>query len=189
MNQTSDREKHLQKILSSTSSRKLIVAGPGTGKTYTFEQALKHSGETNNLVLTFINRLVKDLDLRLSKYATVCTFHKFCVGIMRKYYQDWHMTAVLCDIIAEDIKADNDKTNAKKLRQLFYEIEDDHPHFKKYLERATYYKAYSFNDSVYRLVEKAKRRPAILGNYDNILIDEFQDFSKSEVELIKLLET
>jgi superfamily I DNA/RNA helicase len=68
-------------------------------------------------------------------------------------------------------------------------LEENDPQFKKYLKRALYYKAISFNDLIYRVLKKAIVEPNIFSNYDNILIDEFQDFSALEVEFIKQLES
>jgi len=57
---SAERKAAVDKILADTAPLKLIVAGPGTGKTHTFKQLL--SGDRrDNLVLTFINLLVKDL--------------------------------------------------------------------------------------------------------------------------------
>lgn len=57
-----------QQILDSESQRKLVVAGPGTGKTFLFRKLLEQaSGERDDrLVLTFINNLKDDLDRKRS---------------------------------------------------------------------------------------------------------------------------
>ncbi|MDD2230499.1 MAG: AAA family ATPase [Candidatus Cloacimonetes bacterium] len=182
--QHADRQDYTQGIIDSTASKKVIVAGPGTGKTTAFEAILKQSGSQNNLVLTFINRLVNDLNCRLSDYATVRTLHKFCMGIFHRQYPDWYMVSVLSDIISED-------TGVKKeiFDELFHRLDETNPLFRLYLKRAAYYKAISFNDSVYRVLKKATLTPSIILDYDNILIDEFQDFSALEVAFIKQLES
>lgn len=179
-----DRQAYTQSIIDSTASKKVIVSGPGTGKTTTFELILKKSGSKNNLVLTFINRLVNDLECRLSDNAKVSTLHKFCMGIFNRQFPDWYMVSVLCDIISED-------TGVKKdtFEELFHKLDETNPLFKLYLKRASYYKAISFNDSIFRVLKKATITPSIIPDYDNILIDEFQDFSALEVEFIKQLES
>ena len=183
-NQEIDRQKYIQKILNSTSSKKIIVAGPGTGKTSMFEYILKKSGSQNNLVLTFINRLVNDLSLRLGNYAKVSTLHKFCLDVFYNLFPNWHMVSDLVNIISED-------TGVKKdlFEELFHKVEENDPRFKLYLERALYYKAISFNDLIYRVFKKAIVEPNVFSHYDNILIDEYQDFSALEVEFIKQLES
>lgn len=77
-------------IVNSGSHKKLIVAGPGTGKTFTFEQALRRaiadSGEeSKGLALTFIRNLVADLSEALSDVADVFTFHGFCKHQMHRH--------------------------------------------------------------------------------------------------------
>lgn len=181
--QQADRQAYSQLIIDSEVTKKVIVAGPGTGKTTTFEGILKRSGSTNNLVLTFINRLVADLICRLDQYATVMTLHKFCMGIFHQQYPQWFMVGALTKIIGED-------TEIKETiyERLFHTLDESNPLFKLYLQRALYYKAISFNDSIYRVIRKASVNPSIIPNYEKILIDEFQDFSVLEVEFIKMLE-
>lgn len=55
------RAEALRRILESDARQKLIVAGPGTGKTYTFQQVLA-AIEGRGLAMTFLLGLVKDLD-------------------------------------------------------------------------------------------------------------------------------
>jgi hypothetical protein len=49
-------------------------------------------------------------------------------------------------IISEDTGVKEDIFN-----ELFHKLDERNPLFKLYLKRATYYKAISFNDSIYRL--------------------------------------
>jgi superfamily II DNA or RNA helicase len=55
-------------ILNSKSVKKLIVAGPGTGKTFIFKKLITGVGGTpkSTIVLTFINTLKADLHKSLS---------------------------------------------------------------------------------------------------------------------------
>jgi superfamily II DNA or RNA helicase len=52
------------RVLASKSRRKLVVAGPGAGKTYLFRELLKSADGSSEqrLVLTFINTLKDDLE-------------------------------------------------------------------------------------------------------------------------------
>jgi hypothetical protein len=61
----------INRILDSTSHRKLIVAGPGTGKTLLFRRVL--DGGPQPLVLTFINNLKAELDAKLGPKTVVKT--------------------------------------------------------------------------------------------------------------------
>jgi predicted NACHT family NTPase len=47
-----EREKYLKAILSSKAQKRIIVAGPGTGKTFTFSEVLKLKKESNNIAMT-----------------------------------------------------------------------------------------------------------------------------------------
>lgn len=64
-------------IVNSGAGKKLIVAGPGTGKTYNFRRALEAAGG-GGLALTFIKALVVDLERDLGDLAQVNTFHGYC---------------------------------------------------------------------------------------------------------------
>lgn len=69
------RQQHVDAIISSTAKNKLVVAGPGTGKTFLFQKILE--GKTNTLTLTFVNALVEDLSLELFGLSDVRTLHSF----------------------------------------------------------------------------------------------------------------
>lgn len=56
------------------------MAGPGTGKTYTFGQIFRNSGEGEYLALTFIRKLKIDMAAELEELAEVKTFHEYCRG-------------------------------------------------------------------------------------------------------------
>ena len=58
-----ERQRHVDAVLNSPARHKVVVAGPGTGKSHLFKQILR--GKKNALTLTFINALVADLALDL----------------------------------------------------------------------------------------------------------------------------
>ena len=77
----------LERILTSESSRQIIVAGAGTGKTFTFKQLLERvSGDS--LAITFINALAIDMAKELGGLADTRTFHSFCRKILHKVESD-----------------------------------------------------------------------------------------------------
>ena len=76
--QEQERGKCLEGILNSNAERKLIVAGPGTGKTFTFKKVLERNPDSTNLAMTFIRRLVRDMEKEIGLYAEVKTFHGYC---------------------------------------------------------------------------------------------------------------
>jgi ATP-dependent exoDNAse (exonuclease V) beta subunit len=56
-----------------------------------------------------------------------------------------------------------------------------------YLQRANYYDAVSFDDSVFRAYEALRQNPKQVEAFDLVLVDEFQDFNRLEAEFIRLL--
>ncbi len=64
--------------------KKLIIAGPGTGKTHTFK-ALINQNPGKNLVMTFINNLVADLRADLGGIADVNTFHGYSRHLLHSF--------------------------------------------------------------------------------------------------------
>jgi superfamily I DNA/RNA helicase len=100
-------------IVNSGALKRLIVAGPGTGKTYTFKQALskaiRDSGAADKgLALTFIRNLVADLAEALSDVADVFTFHGFCKHQMHRHgvaglQEGWDYYPALIEVMAADL--------------------------------------------------------------------------------------
>src|SRR6266849_5117746 len=78
-----DRDECVMKIVESTSPRKLIVAGPGTGKTTAFRGALDGNPEDNR-VLTFIRNLRDGLEAGLGDKAKVQTLHGYADHILHR---------------------------------------------------------------------------------------------------------
>src|SRR5260370_27576048 len=83
---SAEREKHVEDILGSTSPKKVVVAGPGTGKTHLFREILK--GKTNTLTLTFVNALVEDLSLELYELSDVRTLHSFARQLLTRLWKN-----------------------------------------------------------------------------------------------------
>ncbi len=74
-------------ILESRSRKKLVVAGPGTGKTFLFRRLLETSpGERDQrLVLTLINNLKDDLDRSLGHLTQTYTLHGYCQHLLYRH--------------------------------------------------------------------------------------------------------
>lgn len=87
-----------KKAVQTTEGRVLILAGAGSGKTSVLTHRIAHLIENNNvpasaiLGLTFTNkaaaemrqRVAKLLNPKLAKQVTLCTFHSFCMQVLRE---------------------------------------------------------------------------------------------------------
>ncbi len=78
------REAAIDNILKNKSEKKVVVAGPGTGKTYLFEELFASKEGANKLTLTFINALVEDLSLELRGISDVKTLHSYALSCFRE---------------------------------------------------------------------------------------------------------
>jgi len=169
------------------------VAGPGTGKSYTFKEIIESEEFKNRkiLILSFINKLVDDLSKEFEKFKNVrvSTLHAFAKQELEKNIGDVDLDQDLDDIISEDyfyLVKKNINYGHK-----FCENNLDKDEEKFYKERKDFYRydknLYSFNSIIHLFNIIFSKHESKIPKYDLILIDEFQDFNASEYELIKLL--
>ena len=183
------------RILQSISRKKLVVAGPGTGKTFLFRKLLEASpgGRNQRLVLTFINNLKDDLDRSLGELAQTFTLHGYCQHLLYRHAElrDGLSAAFKCypglvSLIKKDWEWLRDSQAPKFVEAMRHlDCSDDHEAF--YLDRANYYDAVDFDDSVYRTYRQLAEHPSLVPPYELVLIDEFQDFNQMEAGIIDLL--
>lgn len=187
-----ERKQCLDQILASDSPRKLIIAGPGTGKTHTFK-ALINQNPGKNLVMTFINNLVRDLRDDLGEVADVNTFHGYSKHLLHKFGAPGISTKVhyypyLTKLMAEDLTLiEGSETTPGIIDAAFLDMDDSKGVIGKATRIGDYYDAVSHNDSVYRVVKAFEQKPILIPEYTQIVVDEYQDFSLLEVSLLKLL--
>jgi len=184
----------LERILKSSSRKKLVVAGPGTGKTHLFKMLLESvPGESKRgLVLTFINNLKLDLEQSLSDLAGVFTLHGYCQSLLRRrsglrggLTRDFRCLPGLASIIKMDwtyIRGGSAPAFVDLMRNL---ENDDRIDF--YLARGNYYNAVDFDDSVFRIHRALNQNRGRVDDYELVLIDEYQDFNRMEAALIDIL--
>jgi superfamily I DNA/RNA helicase len=180
--QSAERTRCLKAVLESTASKKLIVAGAGTGKTFTFSELLGQSAETSNLALTFIRKLVEDMEASFGASAEVKTFHAFCKKVLHQQNGGIELAPYLPRIIESDanLLGENFTGFDTKIRTL----DEGSAEVAFYLRRGDYYSVIGFDDAVYRLYKAIQSNPAIVPQYDQIVVDEFQDFNPLEVAFI-----
>lgn len=186
INQPEKRKQLLDAILESDSPRKLIIGGPGTGKTYVFGELFRKFAPANNLALSFIRKLVNDMDQEFGNIAEVRTFHSYCKKLLHKRFGGVELIPFLTQIIEEDASS-IDFINTD-FRNAFQHLREEAPEIKYYLQRGNYYRAVSFDDSVFKVYQAVKNDQLELPKFDQIVIDEFQDFNRLETEFIDLLE-
>jgi superfamily I DNA/RNA helicase len=179
-------------VLKSTSRKKLVVAGPGAGKTTLFRKLLEQQESTreSHLVITFVNNLKADLERSLGDLSEVYTLHGYCQSLLHKHEAlrrglgaDFMCYPNLISLIKKDwewLQGSDAPLFVKHMRGL--DLADDQYEF--YLSRSNYYDAVDFDDSVYRVYERMHADPQTVPAYGLVLIDEFQDFNKMEASVI-----
>lgn len=183
------RAEHSQKVIDSDSRKRLVMAGPGTGKSFLFQQVAKKLKKENRnkiLVLTFINELVKDLSVDMHGLAEVSTLHSFAA---KKLRSNQSICMNLMAVIEQDYSKEFDQDLGYSLTEALSNLDiDDKQSGLDYLAtRRGYYKAYDATMIVYDLVKLYESDTNAIPEYDLIMIDEFQDFNELEAKLIELL--
>lgn len=180
-----ERQKHIDLILDSKSDKKIIVAGPGTGKTYLFQEVLK--SKKKSLTLTFINSLVEDLSLELYGLSDVKTLHSFARSELGKAIKGG---VKVFSKLSEVIKDDSKILLGREIDfdPLFHNKEDENEDIEFYKKRKKYYdNHYGYSDIIYALVKHFEKRNDRIPIYEQVVVDEFQDFNNLEVALIDQL--
>ncbi len=188
--QEEDRRRYLEQIINSPAKRKIIVAGAGTGKTTTFQELLKRKND-KALALTFINNLADDLENKLKGLAKSRTFHRYCKKLLHRAPLDginarFHFFPQLPKIIKSDEQIlFGRKSNFDEAFQSLIEYDG---RIDFYIARANFYNAVGFNDSVYRVLQYFRSGKCKPPQYEQVVIDEFQDFNRLEVAFIEEIE-
>jgi superfamily I DNA/RNA helicase len=181
-------------IVESDAEKKLVVAGPGTGKTFTFRKALEAcAGE--GLALTFIRNLVRDLDEALGAIAGVFTFHGFCKHQLHRnpvegLRKNWHYYPPLMDLISYDLDLMNGPSPTyRQIERALHALDDGEGFITAALDVGNYYNAVAHTDLVYRVLRHFEHHEEAIPEYPLIVVDEYQDFSLLETSFIALLAT
>lgn len=187
-------EQSRERIINSKAAKKVVAAGPGTGKTTLFKHLTGRKGIDKDrcLALTFLNNLKYELEDKLCDSASVYTFHGYCY---RCLHRDPKLRAGLTDcfqffpklgaLVATDWEV-RFSTKAPDFADHFQNLRFGEG-LSFFLTRSEYYNAVAYDDSVYRVYQVAKERPDCREVYDLLIIDEYQDFNLLEVSYLNLL--
>jgi hypothetical protein len=182
----SERAASLDAIVNSPDPKKVVVAGPGTGKTFTFKELLKQT-EPPTLVLTFIRNLVADLDRAVGATADVRTFHGFARWLLhsRGIIPGVHYYPFLPEIIESDIFwAGPAEVSIDQIEDALRSLDESNPVIEVANRSARYYGAVGHDLAVYRVLKHFQANAGDIPSYNQVVVDEYQDFNALEVALI-----
>ncbi len=191
------REAYLNDILTSKAEKILIVAGPGTGKTHTFQKILEIIPKDKKaIVFTLINNLANDLAKELDSIGNekikATTFHGFCKGLLKSAIfledvdKDFEYFPELPLLIEEDAQILGFDYLKNNFQESFANL-DENTILQFYLNKANYYNSVSHDDSVYRVFKYYEANAEKIPPYEIVIADEYQDFNKLESTFIGLL--
>ena len=171
-----ERANDVDNIKNSTHPRKIVVAGPGTGKSFLFSELIKKKlseGKNNFLAITFIGKLSDALADDLCGLAKTYTLHSFARSFVLNYCKGWIYYPKMHELIAEDLKAEGIES---------FKIGD-----KNYVRKTKHYKAVGDDDVVHYATQICKKDEKKIPTFDLIVVDEYQDFNAMESEFVDLL--
>jgi superfamily I DNA/RNA helicase len=181
-----------EQVVNDPSRRKLIVAGPGTGKTYTFRRALEAAGG-GGLALTFIRSLVRDLESELADVASVFTFHGFCKYLVHRIAisgitSSFDFYPPFPILVSQDLEfLGHIAISREDLEARLHDLALADGVIAEAINLGNYYNASSFIDLVYRVLRHLETNPQSIPSYPLVVVDEYQDFSRLETSFISLL--
>lgn len=171
-----ERANDVGKIKDSVHPRKVVVAGPGTGKSFLFSELIKKKrleGKTNFLAITFIGKLGDALSDDLCGLAETMTMHGFARGFVLSHCKGWNYYPKMHELINEDLLAEGITE---------FEIGDEN-----YKRKTLYYKAVGDADVIHYAIEICKKDAKKIPVFNLILIDEYQDFNVIESDFVDIL--
>ena len=210
------RNANAEFIARSEADRLLIVAGPGSGKSYLFLARIRHwlavDGASRVYVSSFVRKVVIDLKTDVASQlqdddvqrVTVSTLHELARSILeRNHGASGHRLGPHISIVTGDwmkvVWADAQAFHAelgpeyslKSVEKQFHEDEfadsDNWPDLlETYFRLSRFYNAVGFPDMI-ALARRAVDDDPTLVSHSHWIIDEFQDFNSSENHFVQTL--
>ncbi len=176
----------------------LVIAGPGTGKTFTLVERIKFllkngEKEDNIYAITFTNKACEELKRRINASVNIHTFHSLSKkiieevkGINIKIFEPADQIKFIKSLINSNKKVDIELF----FKNLFFyrsdkEINGFENEIKEYISYLKNENLYDFDDLIFNAIEILKSQ--IPFNISHFLVDEFQDINESQFQLIKLI--
>ncbi len=119
-------DKYQRKVVQDDSARLLVIAGAGSGKTFTIAAKVKYLIESKNvkeneiLCLSFTNEAVDNLKMRINYHVDILTFHKLALKIFNENDFNYSISrdTLINYIVSEFFLIDND--NTKKMLEEYW---------------------------------------------------------------------
>jgi superfamily I DNA/RNA helicase len=199
------RDAATDEVVNSPHRRRVIVAGPGTGKSTTFKKALVQRGG-RGLALTFLRLLADDLRKSLIDCADGYTFHGFAKRQMKVHtpaglsahfeiypplvtLEMWDFHALGIQKIAKNPGAITLARKKAAIENPVQKLDFTGGVPQRVLDLGSYYDAAGFPDLTLRMYLDQKDHPEHIPTFPLIVVDEYQDFSPLETAIIDQLGT
>lgn len=221
---------HQKKAVETTEGRVLILAGAGSGKTSVLTHRIAHLINHLNvspkaiLGLTFTNKAAEEMRKRvgqmvepsLAKQVTLCTFHSFCMQVLRReihllgytrdfsLYDEKDVRRLVNQLVRQILQHDGELpsldatletiAHAKNRALSPQEMKGDNfskDLFSRLQVSMRAYNAVDFDSLLSLTLQLFETFPDVLKNYQDrfryIMIDEYQDTNPIQYRLASLL--
>lgn len=207
--------------------RVLVLAGAGSGKTGVITHRVAHlirecgQSPKSILGLTFTNKAASEMRHRVeslvgkacAKEVTLCTFHSFCMQVLRKeieklgytkefsLYDEGDLLRVIKQIVRDLLGHEGELPSlGPTIAALARAANESTPHFSDAFSKDLYtrlqstlraYNAVSFDHLITLTIRLFETHPDVLDHYQErykyIMIDEYQDTNPAQSRLAELL--
>lgn len=121
-------------IYNTKNGKYLVIAGPGTGKTFTVTRKIKYMIENENiepekiLCLTFSNTAAREMKTKIGETydVNVFTYHEFCLNIMEEFNTLFDIDNL--NIITDSFKRSLIKECIDEIKPIAYNNEKNNPY-------------------------------------------------------------
>ena len=198
-----------RKLVESNEQVIRVNAGPGSGKTTCLQSRIQRLMKKDNIdpsrifVGTFTRAIARELRDKIDNRIKVSTLHSFayeqlrnnpeaCQGMKLRFLLQYEENSLLYDIKDSIPEIDTIHKRRKVLRKLQASIAQRTEFSDARLASAVRYwllrhRAMLIEDVVYLCVVALESHDVSPGSFDYVIIDEYQDLTAVEQELVKLI--